>query len=60
MARLGLPDRAFLFRRDTKSPEFILLSGRDIRNFHIEVEPLAGQQMIQIDHEGFVLGLVHA
>lgn len=55
MARLGLPDRAFLFRRDTKSRSLSYLSRLDVGNFHIEVESLSRQGMIEIDDDGFVL-----
>ena len=36
------------------------LGGLDVRHFHVEVERLACQRMIEIDDDGFVLDLVHA
>jgi hypothetical protein len=50
----------FAMSLKTKQVLALIDSCLDVGDFHVEVEGLAGEGMIQIDHDGFVLDLVNA
>ena len=50
----------FFVSTQYKEPGLSCLSGRDVRNFHLEVESLSRQGMIEIDDDGFVFDFVDA
>ena len=45
---------------DIRKPKLFCLGGFDVGHFDVEVEGLAGQRVVQIDHDGFVLDLMNA
>jgi hypothetical protein len=50
----------FYFRRIQWAGSYFTSADFDIRDLYIEVERLAGQRVIEVNEDGFVLDLVNA